>query len=113
AAGVVKSADRLAPGRGDIGEELVITGIGVPAHHRAALAEVERRGRRNAHFRRRLADALEEFEMLDLRMPGEVDLAGDLQRLGLGVDAVELDRRRADLLDAFQAPEEIEVPPRA
>src|SRR6185312_9945641 len=46
-------------------------------------------------------------------MAGEVDLAGHLERLGLGVDAVKFDRRRADLLDALETPEEIEVPPRA
>ena len=51
--------------------------------------------------------------MLDLRMAREVDLAGNPERFRLGVDAVEFDRRRADLLDALQAPEEIEMPPRA
>ena len=51
--------------------------------------------------------------MLNLRMAGEVDLAGDLERLGFGLDAVEFDRRRADPLDALQAPEKIEMPPGA
>ena len=57
--------------------------------------------------------ALEKLEMLDLRVAGEIDLAGDLDRLGFGVDAVKLDRRRADPLDALQAPEKIEMPPGA
>ena len=60
-----------------------------------------------------LQTLLEELEMLDLRMAGEIDLAGDLERLGLGIDAVKFDRRRADPLDSLQAPEEIEMPPGA
>ena len=65
AAGVVEGADRLAPGGGDVGEEFVIAGIGLLAHHRAALPEVKRARRRNAHFRRDVAMAFKEFEMLD------------------------------------------------
>ena len=55
------------------------------------------------HFRRHRAVRLEELEMLDHRMAGEIDLAADLERLRLGIDAVEFDRRRADPLDALQA----------
>ena len=49
--------------------------------------------------------------MLEMRMAGEVDLAGDLDRLGFCFDAVELDRRRTDQFDALQSLEEIEMPP--
>ncbi len=65
------------------------------------------------HLRRHLAMRFEKLEMFDHRMAGEIDLAGDLERLGLGLDAMEFDRRRADPLDALQAPEKIEMPPRA
>ena len=51
--------------------------------------------------------------MLEMRMAGEIDLAVDLDRLRLGLDALELDRRRADQVDALQPGEEIEMPPGA
>ena len=45
---------------------------------------------------------------------GEVELAGDLQALGLGLDAVELDAVvEHHALAALELPEEIEVPPGA
>ena len=45
---------------------------------------------------------------------GKVELAGDLQALGLGLHAVELDAVvEHDALAARQVPEEIEVPPGA
>ena len=49
--------------------------------------------------------------MLEHRMAGEADLAVDLDRLGLGLDAVEFDRRRGDEIHALQTAEEIEMPP--
>ena len=51
--------------------------------------------------------------MLEMRMAGEIDLAIDLDRLALGLDAVEFDRRRGDEVDALQTAEEIEMPPGA
>ncbi len=113
AAGVVEGADRLLPGGSDVGEEGIEVGIGLLADHLPALAEVERARRRDAHLRRDVAVRLQELEMLDLRMAGEIDLAVDLDGLALGVHAVELDRRRLDQIDALQAPEEIEMPPGA
>jgi len=57
---------------------------------------------------------LQELEMLEMRMAGEIDLAGDLDRLVLGFDALELDAGRGgDRFDAFQPFEEIEMPPGA
>ena len=77
--------------------------------------EMHHRRRRDAHFRRHPRDRLQEAEMLEHRMVRrEVDLAGDLVALRPGRDAVELDAmRQRDLLDAVEAPEEIEVPPGA
>jgi len=50
--------------------------------------------------------------VLDLRMPDEIDLAGDLDTFVLCLDAVKLDAGRGrDRFDAFEAAEEIEVPP--
>ncbi len=53
--------------------------------------------------------------MVEHRMIGrKVELADDVHRLGLGLDAVELDAVIEDeLLAAREPPEEIEVPPRA
>ena len=45
---------------------------------------------------------------------GEIELAGDLQALGLGLDAVELDAVvEHHALAARELPEEVEMPPGA
>src|SRR4029078_3604237 len=114
ATGIVKGLDRRAPGGGEVREKLVITRIGLLAHHCAALPEMKRAGRRDRHLRRHTAFALQELEMLDMRMALEFDLAVDADCLMLGLDAVKLDPGIGrDRGDAFQAPEEIEMPPRA
>ena len=94
-----------------IGVEL---GIGLLVDRRPALPEVQRARRRNGHLRRDLGVRLEKLEMLDMRMAGESDLAGDAHALGLGLDAGELDALADRVhLDAVEALVEIELPPRA
>jgi hypothetical protein len=51
--------------------------------------------------------------MLEHRMIGEADLAGDVDRPRLGQDALELNALAGDDLDAVEPAEEIVVPPRA
>src|SRR5262245_62493863 len=51
AAGIVKSADRLAPGGSHIGKELVDVWVSLTVHQRPALPEMERYGSLNTCFR--------------------------------------------------------------
>ena len=61
-----------------------------------------------------LVCVLEEAEMLEVRMAGEIDLADDAHALGLGLDAGELDALAGRVeLDAVEPLEEIELPPGA
>ena len=114
AAGVVEGADRRAIGLGDIVEERVEIGIDVLADRGAALAEMERRRRRDRHFRRDAGMRFEKLEMLQHRMAGKADLAGDLDALGLGLHAVKLDAVLGGVgRHAVEAAEEIEMPPGA
>ncbi len=114
AAGVVEGLDRLLIGDRQIVEDRVAAGIGVLAHRIGLEPEMERRGRRDAHLRRQLGVLLQELEVLDHRMVGEPDLAGDLDRARLGLHALELDAvvELVDL-DVVQHPVEVEMPPGA
>ncbi len=113
AAGVVEGTDRLLPGSSNVGKEDVKVRIGLLADHLPALTEVERARRRDAHLRHDVAMAFKELEVLDLRMAGEIHLTVDLDRLAFRHNAVELNRRRFDQVNALQALEEIEMPPGA
>ncbi len=77
AAGVVERLDRLLIGHRQIVEDGVAAGIGVLAHRIGLEPEMERRRRRDGHLRRHLGVRLQELEVLDHRMVGEADLAGD------------------------------------
>src|SRR5262245_30256575 len=112
AAGIIKSANRLAPGRCHISEELVEVGVDLPAHQRPALPEMKRAGSRNAHFRRNAAMSFQELEVLDLRMTDEIYLAADFDAFMLGLDTVKLNAGgSADRFNTLQPAEEIEMPP--
>ena len=91
AAGVVEGADRRPIGFGDIVKERVQIGIDVFADGRTALPEMQRARRRYRHFRHDARVRLQKLEMLEHRMTGETDLAVDLERVRLGLHAVELD----------------------
>jgi hypothetical protein len=57
---------------------------------------------------------LEELEVLEHRMAGKADLAGDAHAFVAGRDGGKGDAAVHDVaLDAVEAPEEIEMPPRA
>ncbi len=55
----------------------------------------------------------EELEVLQHRVAGEAELAVDLDALGLGLHAVELDGVGGIERDAVETAEEVEMPPRA
>ena len=114
AACIVERAHRLAVGVGHVIEETVEIGIGILVDRAAALAEMQHVGRWYRHFRHRSRAGLDEAEILDVRMAGEADAAGDAHALGLGLDAVE-DDAVTDLVElgAVEPFEEIELPPRA
>ncbi len=112
AAGVVEGADRRAIGRGEIVEERIERGINLLADRGAALAEMKGRRRRDRHLRRGPRVAFEKLEMLQHRMAGEADFIGDLDALGFGLHAVELNAAfGGERRDAVEALEEVEVPP--
>src|ERR1700722_18326167 len=71
------------------------------------------RWRRDRHLRRHPRMGPEKLEMLQHRMAGKADLAGDLDAFGLGLHAVKLDAALGRIRrDAVEAAEEIEMPPR-
>src|SRR5262249_45714339 len=114
AAGVGKGAHRLAVGLPEVGEELIELGIDCLVdgrHHRAA---VNRRRGRYGDLRRALGVRLHEFEMLDHRMAGKSELAGDAHPLVAGGDACKCNAGIHDVaFNAVETPEKIEVPPGA
>src|ERR1700724_2743928 len=98
----------------EIGEHRVELGIDRLVDRRADRAAVQRRRRRDRDLRRTRGVCLDEFEMLDHRMAGEADLAGDLGAFVARPRRGEGDAGLHDgLLDAIEAPEEIEMPPGA
>src|SRR5262249_30867337 len=75
---------------------------------------VDRRGGRYRDFRRALGVRLHELEMLDHRMAGKSELAGDAHPLVAGGDAGKCNAGIHDVaFDPVEAPEKIEVPPGA
>src|SRR6516225_1299141 len=112
ATGVGEGAHRLAIGLPEVGEELIevgIDGLVDGGHHRAA---VDRRRGRYGDLRRALGVRLHEFEMLDHRMAGKSELAGDAHPLIAGGDAGKCNAGIHDVaFDAVETPEKIEMPP--
>src|SRR5262245_1941040 len=73
---------------------------------------MQRARRRDGHLRRHLAVRLEIFEMLDVRMAGEADLADNAHAFGLGGDTRELDALGDGVkLDTIEPFVEVELPP--
>ena len=74
---------------------------------------MQRRRRRDRHLRHGLGNRLQEPEVLDHRVRGrEADLAVNMQSLGLGLGALELQSLgHAHQLDAIEMLQEIVVPP--
>src|SRR5262249_22359467 len=75
---------------------------------------VDRRGCRYRNFRHARGVRLHELEMLDHRMAGKSQLAGDAHPLVAGRNAGKCNAGIHDMaLDAIEAPKKIEVPPGA
>src|ERR1700692_2722164 len=114
AAGIGESAHGLFVRLAEIGEHRVELGIDRLVDRRADRAAVQRRRRRDRYLCRAFGVLLDEFEMLDHRMAGEADLAGDLGAFVARPRRGEGDAGLHDgLLDAVEAPEKIEMPPGA
>src|ERR1700730_12853769 len=77
-AGIGESAHGFFVRLAEIGEHGVELGIDRLVDRRADRAAVQRRRRGDRYLRRAFGMRLDEFEMLDHRMAGEADLAGDL-----------------------------------
>src|SRR5262249_17480800 len=95
-------------------EELIELRINRLVDGRHQRTAVERRGRRDGDFRHALGMRLDELEMLDHRMAGKSQLAGDANSLVAGGDPGKGNSGVHDVaLDAVETPEEVEVPPGA
>src|SRR5580700_3851384 len=68
--------------------------------------------RRDRHLRHGSRMSFEKLEMLQHRVTGEAELAVDLDALGLGLHAMELNGVGGVERDAVETAEEVEVPPR-
>ena len=114
AAGVIEGADRGAVGGREVVKEPIERRIKLFADRGAALAEVQRRRRRNGHFRRHAGVGFQELEVLQHRVAGETHPAGDLDAFVLSLHAVKLNPALGGVgRDAVEAFEEIEMPPGA
>ena len=114
AAGVVERLHRLAIGRRQIVEDGVVVRIELLVDRARLQPEVHHGRRRDAHLRHHLGVGLHELEVLQHRVIGEVDLAGDADALRLGLHTLKLDAvvELVDL-DVVETVIEIEVPEHA
>src|SRR4029079_13441153 len=115
AAGGGKAAHRLLVGIAEIEPELVHVRISLLVDRSPAWPSVDRRRRGDGDLRRAFGVRGDELEMLDHRVrPGHAELARDLDAFVARIDAGEGDAGFHDmLLGAVEAPEKIEMPPRA
>ena len=116
AAGVGEAAHGLLVGLAEIVPEPSIVRIGLLVDRRHRRPAVDRRRRGNGDLRRALGVRGDELEMLDHRVrPGHAELAGDLDAFVARVrpPAKAMPAVHDVLLGAVEAPEEIEMPPRA
>src|SRR4051812_41770959 len=112
AAGVGQGADGLAVGGTEIAIEIVHRGIDRFRHRVAAVAEMQRRRRRDRHLRRLLGVRLHELEMLDHRMRHvAAELLVDAQQDWPRLRALELELALADIgFDAIEPDQEVGLP---
>src|SRR5258708_9544848 len=97
-----------------MGEKSIELGIHALVDRRLQRTAVDRRGCRYGNFRHVRRVRLHEFEMLDHRMGGKSQLAGDPHSLVARSDAGKCNAGIHDVaLDAIKPPEKIEVPPGA
>ncbi len=114
AAGIGKGAHDLAVGLAEVAIKIIHRRIDRFRHGVAAVAEMQRRRRRDRHFRRLFGMRLQEFEMLDHRMRlVAAELAGDAQqqRPRLRSARLKSDFAFADIgFDVIEPFEEIGIP---
>src|SRR3954470_13298256 len=114
AAGVVERSDGLLISQSAALEIAFDVGIELLVARLPALAEMQRRGRRDRHLRRHAGMALEEAEMLEVRMAGEIDLVHDAHAFGLGLDPGKGNALAGGVeFNAIEPLVEIELPPGA
>src|SRR5262249_10951684 len=115
AAGIREGAHHFPVGLAEIGVELVHGRIDRRRHRLAAVAEMQRRGRRDGHLRRRLGVLGDEAEVLDHRVAVDAaEPALEAQQDRPRLRALELELALAPIgLDAGERGEEIGLPRRA
>ncbi len=115
AARVVKGADGVTPGGGEIVEVVLQIRVDVAVDGRRAAAKMQHARAWNGHFRLGIAaDAFQEAEIFQHRMIAKRHFTGDAHALRFGLDAVELDALiHFHQLHALQRAEEVEMPPGA
>ena len=113
AAGVIKRADRVAPGGGQIVEVVAKIRVNGGINIFPPAAEVQHARAGNGHLRLRVAaDAFQIAEVLQHRVVAKRQLAGDANAVRFGLHAVKLDPLLGIVtFNALQAIEEIEMPP--
>jgi hypothetical protein len=113
AAGIIEALHGLGVGGTEVVEDVVVVLVWGADGVRLE-AEMQHARARDRHLRRDARVGLEEPEVLQHRMVGEAELAGDADALRLGLDALELDAvvELVDL-DVVEHAEEIEMPPGA
>src|SRR6516165_4453442 len=114
AAGIGKGAHRLAISGAEVGEEVIEIGVDAGAHRLTPDPAVERGRGGNGDLRHLPGMACEKLEMRDHGMTGEAELADNARPLSARAPS---GKRNALVhhvaFDAVQAPEKIELPPRA
>ena len=112
AAGIGESAHRLFVSLPEIVEEVVELRIDRFVDRGGNRPAIERRRRRNGHFRRPARVGFDELEVLDHRMAGKADFARDLHAFVARRHRGEGNAAVHDMpLDAVQPPQKIEMPP--
>ena len=112
AAGVGEGAHRLAVAGAEVAIEIVHRRIDRLRHRLAAVAEMQRRRRRDRHLRRLFGVRLHELEMLDHRMRDvAAELLVDAQQDRPRLRALELELALADIgLDPVERDQEVGLP---
>ena len=114
ASGVGESPHRFFVGLTKIGEECIEVRVDRLVDRCPYRPAIERGRRGNRHFRRPASMRFEKFEVLQHRMAGKTDLAGDAHAFIAGGDGGKSDTAIHHVtLDAIETPQEIEMPPRA
>ncbi len=112
AAGIVEGPDRFAVSEAEIMQQRFVVFV---QREFVLAAELQHVRARNGHLRHGASGyRMEITVMIEHRVIGKIDLAGDLDRMGFGRHAVELNAGfRREPFDAVEMLKEIEMPPSA